>query len=177
MMNYYLLATQAMLGESDMGSFDPVSWEAIEATTGPPASEVTEHIEKMRDEVYDIGPYNAVKAIHDALYADDVTRTVPNLGEPFITAYLLEKQGIISPDDDAFENAYRSLVERRLDSERLRELFWDRERPLWWIGIIAGVHPSLVTYWFYEDDIPLMERNFAEESLKQIRAYQESKST
>ncbi|MCU4754516.1 hypothetical protein OB919_21535 [Halobacteria archaeon AArc-curdl1] len=158
-----------------MGTFDPVSWETVEATIGPPAPEVTEHVEKMRDEVYGIAPYDAVKTIHDALYADEVNRTVPNLGEPFVTAYLLEKQGIISPnDDDAPENEYRSLVERRPDSERLRELFWERERTLWWIGVMAGIHPSLVTYWFYEDDIPLMERNFSEESLEQIHAYQES---
>lgn len=158
-----------------MGDFDPVSWETSEAATGPPAAEITEHVERMQGEVYDQDPYNAVKIIHDALYEDDVERTVPSLGEPFITAYLLEKSGIITPDNDDTGGEYRSIVERRPPGERLEELFWERERTLWWIGILAGVHPSLVTYWFYEDDIPLMERNYTEESMEQIRAYREAK--
>lgn len=157
-----------------MGDFDPVSWETIEGTFGPPASEVVEHVDRMKDEVYDKDPYDAVKTIHDALYADDIDRTVPNLGEPFITAYLLEKKGIITPSNDDAGSNYHSLVERRPNSERLRELFWERERTLWWIGLLAGVHPSLVTYWFYEDDIPLMERNHSEGSMEQIRAFRES---
>ena len=116
-----------------------------------------------------------MKTIHDALYEDDVDRTVPSLGEPFITAYLLEKKGIITPADDDTGSEYRSIVKRRPNSERLRDLFWERERTLWWIGILVGVHPSLVTYWFYEDNIPLMERNYTEGSMEQIRAYRESR--
>lgn len=72
------------------------------------------------------------------------------------------------------ESEYRSIVKRRPTNERLRELFWEQERTLWWIGILAGVHPSLVTYWFYENDIPLMERNYTEESMEKIRAHRES---
>lgn len=155
-----------------MSAFDPVAWEAVEATIGPPAPEVTAYVERLGDEVYENDPYDAVKTIHDALYADDVDRTVPSLGEPFITAYLLEKRGIVAPGDDS-ENDYRSLVERRPDGDRLEELFWERERTLWWIGLVVGVHPSLVTYWFYEDDIPLMERNYTAESMEQIRAYRD----
>ena len=52
-----------------------------------------------------------VKTIHDALYDDEVERTVPNLGEPFITAYLLEQKGIITPSDDTGKE-YQSIVER-----------------------------------------------------------------
>lgn len=157
-----------------MGAFDPVPWETVEAAIGPPASEVTEHVDRMGDEVYEKDPYDAVKTIHDALYEDDVDRTVPSLGEPFVTAYLLEKRGIIAPGSDETETEYRSLVERRPTAERLEELFWERERTLWWIGMVVGVHPSLVTYWCYEDDIPLMERNYTDESLDQIRAGRES---
>jgi hypothetical protein len=157
-----------------MGAFDPVSWEVVEVATGPPAPEVTEHVEQMQEVVRGEGPYDAVKTIHDAMYEEDVDRTVPSLGEPFITAYLLEKEGIITPNHDDTGSEYRSIVERRPTSERLRELFWERERTLWWIGLQVGVHPSLVTYWFYENDIPLMERNYTEESMEQIRAYRES---
>lgn len=154
-----------------MGAFDPVQWETVEATIGPPASEVAKHVERMQEEVYEKDPYDAVKAIHDALYETDMDRTVPNLGEPFITAYLLEKNGIITPEKDDTEREYQSLVERRPSSDRLRDLFWERERTLWWIGIVVGVHPSLVTYWCYEYDIPLMERNFTDETMEQIRSY------
>ncbi|SDQ98024.1 hypothetical protein [Natronobacterium texcoconense] len=156
-----------------MGKFDPVQWETVEEATGPPADEVTTHVERLQDEVYDADPYEAVKTIHDALYAEDVDRTVPSLGEPFVTAYLLEKEGIITPGDDEADGEYRSLVDRRPDRDRLEELFWERERTLWWIGLLTGVHPSLVTYWCYEYDVPLMERNFSEESLERIRAVRE----
>jgi hypothetical protein len=40
-------------------------------------------------------------------------------------------------------------------------------------GLLAGVHPSLVTFWFYEADIPLMERNYTDDSLEQIQAGRE----
>lgn len=156
-----------------MSEFDPVPWDVIEATSGPPASEVTEMVETIGEDVADEDPYDAVKAIHDALYDDGVERTVPSLGEPFVTAYLLEREGIVTPVEEGGRE-YRSLVERRPDRERLRELFWERERTLWWIGMLAGVHPSLVTYWMYEDDVPLMERNLTDESLAAVRAHRES---
>lgn len=154
-----------------MGAFDPVDWETVEAATGPPAPEITDYVEQLQTTLQDEAPYDAVKTVHDALYESEVERTVPNVGEPFVTAYLLEKHGVI---EDAPGNAYHSLVARRPDRDRLVELFWERERTLWWIGVLAGVHPSLVTYWFYEDDIPLMERNFSEASMNEIRAIQES---
>ena len=155
-----------------MGEYDPVSWETSEAALGPPAAAVTTLIERMQGEVYDETPYDAVKTIHDAFPDADVERTVPGLGEPFITAYLLEKEGVIAPGDDGGE--YRSLVERRPPAEELRELFWEHERTLWWIGVLAGVHTSLVTYWLYEDDIPLMERNYTAESMELIREHREA---
>lgn len=149
-----------------MGEFDPVSWETAERAVGAPAAEVTAMVDEMGEamEGADEPPYEAVKAIHDAL--DTAERSVPSAGEPFVTAYLLEKEEIIAPED----GEYRSLVDRRPSAERLRELFWDRGRTLWWIGLLAGVHPSLVTYWLYEADIPLMERNYGEESMERIRA-------
>lgn len=153
-----------------MGDYDPVSWETSEAALGPPAAEVIELVDKLQGEVHGKDPYDAVKTLHDTFYEDDVDRTVPSLGEPFITAYLLEKNGIITPVNDDTGGEYRSLVERRPSNDQLRELFWERERTLWWIGILTGVHPSLVTFWFYEAEIPLMERNYTEESMEQIRA-------
>lgn len=156
-----------------MGKYDPVSWEISEAALGPPAAAVTWLVERMKGEVYEETPYDAVKTVHDAFSDADLESAVPNLGEPFITAYLLEKEGVISPANDDERGEYRSLVRRRPPAEELRELFWEQERTLWWIGILTGVHPSLVTYWMYEEDIPLMERNYAAESMNQIREYRE----
>jgi hypothetical protein len=156
-----------------MGDLDLVSWEEIVAATGPPAAEVTEHVDRMTAELSGREPYEAVKAVHDALYDDEIERTVPSLGEPYVTAYLLEKAGVIAPSEGGAGD-YRSMVDRRPSRERLEELFWERERTLWWIGMQAGVHPSLVTYWFYEANIALMERNLTEDSLERIRDYRES---
>lgn len=162
------------VGDVRMGDFDPVSWDTRVAAIGPPAPEITEYIEQLNEEILGDDPYEAVKTIHDALYEADVERTVPNPGEPFVTAYLLEQEGIISPEGEDSGSGYQSIVERRPTRGRLRELFWEREYTLWWIGLVTGVHPSLVTYWCYEYDIPLMERNYTDESMKQIRAYRES---
>lgn len=35
---------------------------------------------------------------------------------------------------------------------------------------MTGGHPSLVTYWLSEDDIPLLERNYTAEPMERIRA-------
>lgn len=150
-----------------MGEFDPVPWETAERAVGAPAAEITAMVGEMAGDVSDEPPYAAVTAIHDAL--DTAERSVPSAGEPFVTAYLLEKEGVIAPE----EGDYRSLVDRRPGDEVLRELFRERERTLWWIGLLAGVHPSLVTYWLYEADVPLMERNYGEESMERIRAVRE----
>ena len=161
-----------------MGDLDPVSWDTIKATIGPPAPEVTEYVEQLQEDVRDEDPYVAVKTIHDALNADFGTDlSVPGQGEVFITAYLLEQNGIISPNDDDADSEFPSLLDRRPSSDRLHELSWERERTMWWIAIQVGVHWALVRYWLYEDDIPLKERNFSEESMEQIRAHRESENT
>lgn len=156
-----------------MGKFDPVSWEIIEAVTGAPATDVREYIDQLQDSVSDDDPYEAVKTIHDTISADlGSDCSVPDQGEVFITAYLLEQRGIIaSNDDDPTE--FPSLVARRPDSHRLHELFWEQKRTMWWIAIQRGVHWALVRYWLYEDDIPLQERNFTDTTMEQIRAYRD----
>lgn len=156
-----------------MGAFDPVSWGTIETAIGPPASEITVHVEQLQEEVTGADAYEAVKTVHDAIDESGVDRTVSSVGEPFVTAYLLERAGVIAPAEDA-PDGYRSIVHRRPETDRLRHLFWDEKRTLWWIGLLAGVHPALVTYWLYEDDIPLMERNFTDDSMEKIRAVRAS---
>lgn len=114
----------------------------------------------MQAEVGDGDPYVAVKAIHDALSGDlgaDVS--VPDQGEVFLVAYLLEKRGVVAPGGGA-DDPFPSLVDLDADGERLEELFWERERTMWWLAVRPGVHWVLVRYWLYEDDVPLRERNF-----------------
>lgn len=149
-----------------MGDFDPVPWTLVEETIGPPAPEVVAAVDEYAAELEGLDPYEAVKTVHDALYDPEIERTVPNLADPFVTAYLLEQRGVIDPDAHA---EYPSMVERRPEPEELEELFWEREFTLWWIGVLCGVHPALVTFWCWEDDIPLMERNYTEESMERIR--------
>jgi len=94
-----------------MGEFDPVSWEPIEAATGPPAGPLVARVDRLADDLPTDDYSAAVKAVHDALAGDDVERTVPGLGDPFVTGYLLERGGLVQPADAPPE--YVSLVERR----------------------------------------------------------------
>lgn len=160
-------------GALTMGDLDPVSWETIEAVVGPPAAGVVEYVDRMQDDLRGEDPYVAVKAIHDAISSDPDATTVPGQGEVFVVAYLLERRGVISPGGADAGGGFPSIVDRRPDGDRLRELFWEPERTMWWLAIRLGVHWALVRYWLYEDDIPLRERNFPEESMERIRAYRE----
>ena len=153
-----------------MGDLDPVEWKTIEAAVGPPAEDVVAYVDRLQGDVRGEDPYVAVKTIHDAI-SEDLGSSVSGQGEVFVSAYLLERRGIVEPGETT---ELPSLVARRPNADRLRELFWERERTMWWIAIQVGVHWALVRYWLYEADIPLQERNFTAESMAKIRAEQES---
>ncbi|MFC6826230.1 hypothetical protein [Halopelagius fulvigenes] len=114
-----------------MGEFDPVSWETRDAVFGRFGAEIEEYVEEIDPRARGEDPYEAVKAVHDALSSTlgEEGRTVSGLGEVFVTAYLLERRGVVAPGDA--EREYRSLADRRPTDERLAELFWERERTLW----------------------------------------------
>lgn len=153
-----------------MGALDPVSWDAIEAVAGPPAPEVTARVEARGEDLRGEDPYVAVKTIHDELAGETgPDAAVPDQGEVFITTYLLERDGVITPDGDV-----PSIVDRRPDEERLRELFWGETLTMWWIAVLTGTHWALVRYWLHEDGVPLRERNFSAETVAEIRAYRET---
>lgn len=159
-----------------MGELDPVHWDVIEAAVGPPAPEIESFVERMRDDVRDAEPYVAVKAVHDALdeaLGEDLA--VAGQGEVYLVTYLLEKEGVIDPGAGAAARGLPSLVDRRPDGDRLRELFWEPERTMWWLGIQLGVHWALVRYWLYEADIPLRERNFPPAAMERIRDHREDR--
>ncbi|MFB6138041.1 MAG: hypothetical protein ABEJ42_06845 [Halobacteriaceae archaeon] len=155
-----------------MGDLDPVSWEEIAAVLGPPAPAVTAAVERHRDDLRDVPPYEAVKTVHDALAADPDGADVPDQGEVLLVTYLLERDGVVDLDA-APETGVPSVLARRPSDERLRELSWDRERTMWWIAVRLGVHWSLVRYWLWEADVPLKERNFGPESMAKLRAHRD----
>lgn len=160
-----------------MAALDPVPWDDIEAVTGPLAPGITACIDDHANQLAEKPPYDTVKTIHDALAAPDgPDSTVPDQGEIFITAYLLEQRGLLGPAGQPASSASESpsITERRPNLEELEALFWERERTMWWIALRTGVHWALVRYWLAEDDIPLRERNFSAETLAEIREHQET---
>ena len=151
-----------------MADMDPVAWEEIEAATGPPsATEVGEYVEEMADDVAHCDAYEAVKAVYDEWKTDlGEARSLPDQGASFVVAFLLEREGVI----DLSDAPQGSLVERYPGEDELRERFWEREQTLWWIAVELGVHYSLVTFWLWEADIPLAERNLSDETMRQVEA-------
>ncbi|MFB6198516.1 MAG: hypothetical protein ABEI52_09670 [Halobacteriaceae archaeon] len=156
------------LRAATMSDMDPVSWDAIEPVIGHPAGEIPKYIDRYRDAIQDSNPYDAVKTIHDALSRDiGEDLTVSGQGEVFITTYLLEKEDIISFEDEEF-----SPLERRPDADGLEEMYWENERTMWWIATKLGVHWALVRLWLYEEDLPLRKRNFGESTMAKIQGHQ-----
>lgn len=150
-----------------MGDLDPVEWDEVLAVVGPPAPVVEERVAELGPDLRGEDPYEAVKAVHDALASDpDAAPTPPDQAEVEITTYLLEKRGVV-----AFESEDASVLARRPDPDRLRELSWDPPRTMWWLGVRLGVHWATVRYWLYEDGIPLKERNFGAETMAAVREH------
>jgi hypothetical protein len=169
-----------------MADMDPVHWDDIVAVTGQPGEAVEARVDRMADDLQDADPYQAVKAVHDALAAAEASPGMPDQGEVFLVAYLLERDGVVDPDGEvgpdsndgpavADANAgFPSVAQRRPDDDRLRELFWEPPRTMWWVAVRLGVHWALVRYWLYEADVPLRERTFTAETLAAIRDHRES---
>jgi len=156
-----------------MSEFDPVSWHEIEAVSDPPGATVREYVAQLREDVTAETPANAVKHIYDVWKREqDAAERAPEQGAAMLIAYELEREGVIALDDAAMP----SLTERRPSSDRLEDLFWNREETMWWIAVRTGVHWALVQYWLYEDDIPLQERNLTDETLAKVRAYRDERA-
>jgi len=150
-----------------MADLDPVHWDDVVAVTGPPGEHVEARVDAMADDLRGRTPYEAVKAVHDSLAADpDADAGPPDQGEVFLVAYLLERDGLVDPDDGPLP----SVADRRPDDESLRATFWDPPRTMWWVAVRLGVHWTLVRYWLYEASVPLRERTFTPETLAEIRA-------
>ena len=150
-----------------MEPMEPVPWEDVIAVRGIPGEEDQPFVQRDVDDVADAHPADAVKTVYDdwkETLGDD--RGLDDQGAAYLIAYLLEHRGAIRLEEgDAFGG---SLLDRRPDDERLRELVHERARPLWWIAIECGVHHALVTRWCYEADVPLLGRNFGEETTKKL---------
>ncbi|MFB6360054.1 MAG: hypothetical protein ABEH59_01900 [Halobacteriales archaeon] len=104
---------------------------------------------------------------HDA-YGADLGK---EQGGVYVFAYLLEASDHF--DTAALRTADEapitgSLLDRRPPAETLERWFWEDEQVPWWIAVRCGVHYSLVHYWFYESEIPLMRRNVPDRLLDRI---------
>jgi hypothetical protein len=157
-----------------MADMDPVAWDDVEAATGPPsATGVMEYVEAFGGEIADDefgSAYEAVKTVYDEWKTDQgEARSLPDQGAAFVVAYRLEHEGLL----DLSDSPQGSLVERHPGRDELHERFWDEEQTLWWMAVELGVHFSLVTFWLWEADIPLAERNLSDETMRQVEAHRE----
>jgi len=153
-----------------MADTDPVEWAAIEAVSGPPADDVIPYVDRLRPEVRGDPAPDAVKTIYDAWKRElGEDRSTSDQGAAYVIRYRLERKGAIDAGDDPAG----SVVDRRPDEPRLREWFWENEETLWYVATRTGVHYALVSYWFWEDGIPLRERNLGEAKLDAVRRYRE----
>ncbi|ELZ12214.1 hypothetical protein C479_05383 [Halovivax asiaticus JCM 14624] len=150
-----------------MDSTESVPWADVIAVRGVPGEELQPFVQRDAPDLDGRSPAEAVKVVYDdwkETLGDE--RTLDDQGAAYLIAYLLEHRGVIHLDDtDAFGG---SLLDRKPDDERLRELFHDEERTLWWIGVECGVHHSLVSRWLYEADIPLLARNLNDETVRKL---------
>lgn len=64
------------------------------------------------------------------------------------------------------EDTAGPTLARRPEDETLEHWFWDEQQVPWWIAVRCGVHYSLVQYWLYEADIPVMRRNVPDRLLE-----------
>ncbi|MFB6219177.1 MAG: hypothetical protein ABEH77_08405 [Halobacteriaceae archaeon] len=150
-----------------MSDLEPVPWDAIEAAVGPPADDVRPYVDALGEEVAGEPPATAVKTVYDAWKGDlGEDRTTADQGAAYVIAYLLERRG----------HTEGVLLDRKPGPERLRELFWEREHTLWWMAVETGVHYALVSYWLYEESVPLARRNLTTDTREQVDAYEERRS-
>lgn len=148
-----------------MDPMDPIPWADVLPVTGTPGVEVEPFVDRHADAVREDPPAVAVKTVYDDWKDERVAETdLSAQAAAFLIAYLLEHRGAVE-----FDGPMPSLVERRATPDRLRELVHDEEKTLWWIAVERGVHYALVTRWCYEADVPLLRRNFTDETFERIQ--------
>lgn len=161
-----------------MDKRDPVDWDSIEKAVGRSARACEEVFENHHEEIEEGSTVQEAVWHLDTIWKSkpEDERSVPDQGAAYLFAYLLEKEGIVSYNLNESETSIepKSLVDRKPDAETLRKLFWEDELVLWQIAVEYGVHYSLVTYWFWEEDVPLMRWNITQERLEKIDAMQSS---
>lgn len=148
---------------------DPVPWEPLAELGAHTCLQCEAVFEERRSDLdADWDRETAVRRLyewwHDA-YGDEVGA---EQGGAYVFAYLLEREGLVQPDDGSTVPA--SLLARRPDDATLERWVWEDEQVFWWIAVRCGVHYSLVQYWLYEADIPVMRRNVPDRLLEQVDA-------
>jgi hypothetical protein len=168
--NYY----NQMKRYESMAGFDPVQWDTIEAVRGAPAEQVTTYVERLRDSVADDPASASIEAVYNEWKGDLGEERVPSdQGAAFLIAYLLEQEEVLNSEETDDTTTYPSMIARRPSAGRLHEMFWDLEYPMWLMAVETGTHMSPIYHWLWEENIPLMERNFPEKDLQQIKSHQQ----
>lgn len=157
-----------------MAAFDPVDWEAIVAVRGEPGVQVRRYVDRLAEDVADDPPGVAVKTVYDTWKEKrGADRSPSDQGAAFLIAYLLEQKGVLALETASGDGpSLPSMSDRRPAPDTLEAWFWEREWPLWYVAVETGTHMSLVYYWLWEDDVPLMERNFLDDTLAEIKSHQ-----
>lgn len=141
----------------------PVPWDALEAVRGEPQLRAV--FDAHREEVADAESAEAAVDRLERVRRDQYDVASPDQGTAFVFAYLAETELGMSVDPPG---DLPSLAARKPDDDTLERLFWDEEQVPWWTAVRCGVHYTLVIYWLWEADVPLMRRNIPDHQFAQI---------
>jgi hypothetical protein len=152
-----------------MASTDPIPWQPLVELGAHTCLQCEATFEDYRGQLDpDWDRETAVARLYEWWHDEYGPDRGNEQGGAYVFAYLLEREGLVDPDDDGPIPA--SLVDRRPDDATLERWVWDDEQVFWWIAVRCGVHYSLVQYWLYEADIPVMRRNVPDQVLEQVDA-------
>ena len=154
----------------------PVDWATLEAAGVRPEPTCRALFERHRDALEEFGTrYEAVEYLKRVATDElDASERPPDQGLVYVLAYLVEREGVAPQTEESPGALGVSLLERRPDPGAMERRFWDDERMFWWLAVEYGVHYSLVVYWFWEEDVPLMRWNIPEERWPAIDAVRET---
>jgi hypothetical protein len=157
-----------------MSATDPVSWDPLVELGVHTSLQCEALFERRRDDLDpDWDRETAVARLYEWWHETAGDDPGNEQGGVYVFAYLLERERLVDPrkGPDAGDFAIPpAILARRPDDATLERWFWDEEQVPWWIAVRCGVHYSLVQYWLYEADIPVMRRNVPDQVLEQVDA-------
>ncbi len=148
----------------------PVDWTQLEEVRPEPTCRTV--FDSHREDLAEFDTLQpAVNHLYEAYHeAYGPAQRVPDQVAAFVFAYLVELADIASLSETDSEVAAEmpAIMDRHPGEDELDRLIWEEETVPWWLAVRFGVHYSLIIYWMWEADIPLMRRNIPSETLGQI---------